>query len=93
MQSANIRPQPLKLTTGFTKRLVVLFLLAFPISFAACASWRKPPPPLGVERCPVMTDKALNSYADNHSNLDLEFRVWMGQTIRYCEDVNLRLDH
>ena len=41
-----------------------------------------------------MGEVAITSYADNYEHLTPEFRVWMGQTIAYCEDVNLRLgDH
>jgi hypothetical protein len=38
-----------------------------------------------------MTEVAINSYADNYYGLNTDFRVWMGQTIKYCEDINLRL--
>jgi hypothetical protein len=44
-----------------------------------------------VERCPVMSEMAINSYADNYSRLSVNFRVWVGEMIAYCEDVNLRL--
>jgi len=38
-----------------------------------------------------MSETAIGSYADNHSRLNANFRVWMGQIITYCENVNLRL--
>jgi hypothetical protein len=38
-----------------------------------------------------MSELAITSYADNYYRLNAELRVWVGQTIAYCEDVNVRL--
>ena len=61
-------------------------------SSLGCALFKPASHVIGVERCPMMSDEAIASWGDVYHMSTIDLRVWMGQTILYCERVEAILD-
>ena len=68
-----------------------LFLCLSASNLTGCALFLPPVHVIGVERCPTMSEEAIQSWADVFHLTSVEFRVWMGETILYCEKVEAML--
>ena len=47
---------------------------------------------VNLRPCPEMSVEAIASWSDVHQMTSEEFRVWMGQTIVYCEQIESQLE-
>ncbi len=75
-----------------TKWMVSLFLSVAVLSLNGCAVFCPDCRVVGAERCPVMNDAAIQNYAQLFPQFVVDFRVWMGQTIIYCEKMADKVD-
>jgi hypothetical protein len=79
-------------TRSVIKPMAVLFLLAGTSSLGGCAVFGNASPVAGVEICPMMTEKAVDSWRTVYPLTHVDLQVWMGQLILYCERAERLLD-
>jgi hypothetical protein len=72
--------------------MAVLCLSALMSSSVGCALFKPASHVIGVERCPAMSDEAIASWGDIYHMANVDFKVWIGQVLLYCEKVEAKLD-
>lgn len=92
MNPERISRGSLRWMRGVMPGLASLFLCLSAISSVGCALFSPPSHVVGIERCPTMSEEAILSWAQLYTRAGMDLRVWMGQTIVYCEDIAEMID-